>query len=90
MKYRIEKLSCFAFAVTLLLGLAGCSSPQRQQSQDEKTRGHVANATAKLKEESRVAAKNLDEAARQAGFWRLPSGTKSRARNFDVACAVPM
>jgi len=70
MKYRIEKLSCFAFAVTLLLGLAGCSwrnNDTRGQSQDEKTREQVANATAKLKEQSRVAAKNLDQAAHQAG-----------------------
>ncbi len=73
MKYRIEKLSCFAFAVSLLLGLAGCgwrnndTRAQSQKSQDEKTREQVANATAKLKEESRVAAKNVDEAARQAG-----------------------
>lgn len=73
MKHRIEKLFCFAFAVTLLLGLAGCSlrhndrRAQSQESQDQKTREQVANATAKMKEESRVAAKNLDEAARQAG-----------------------
>jgi DNA uptake protein ComE-like DNA-binding protein len=70
MKYRIEKLSCFAFALTLLLGLAGCNwrnNDTRAQGQDEKTREQVANATAKMKEQSRVAAKNLDEAAREAG-----------------------
>lgn len=73
MKYRVEKLLYFAFAVTLLLGLAGCSSrnnnarAQSQESKDQKTREEVANATAKIKEESRVAVQNVDEAARQAG-----------------------
>jgi DNA uptake protein ComE-like DNA-binding protein len=73
MKCRIKKLSCFAFAVTLLLGLARCNSwnshkrAQSQGSKDDKTREQVANATAKMKEESRVAAKNLDEAARHSG-----------------------
>jgi hypothetical protein len=66
MKYRIEKLSRFAFVVTLLLELAGCNwrnndrRAQGQESQDEKTREQVANATAKVKEQSRVAAKNFD------------------------------
>ena len=73
MRNSIEKLSCFAFALTLLVGLAGCSMrnndtrAQSQESKDEKTREQVANTTAKMKEESKVAAKNLDAAARQAG-----------------------
>jgi len=73
MNYRVEKRSCFAFVVTLLVGLAGCNSrsnatrAQSQEVKDEKTREHVANATAKVKEESRVAAQHIDEAARQAG-----------------------
>ena len=73
MRYSVEKLSFFAFAITLSLGLPGCSwwnshpGPQSQESRDQKTREQVANATAKLKEESRVAAKNADEAAREAG-----------------------
>jgi DNA uptake protein ComE-like DNA-binding protein len=72
MNYGLEKPVRFTVAVIVLLGLAGCNSrsnntsAQNQASQDEKTREDVANATAKVKEESRVAAKNLDEAAHQA------------------------
>jgi DNA uptake protein ComE-like DNA-binding protein len=56
----------------LLGGLPACTtrnsdtSAQSQESKDEKAREQVANATQKVKEESRVAAKNLDEAAHQA------------------------
>jgi hypothetical protein len=61
-----------ALAVVVILGLAGCSAKknnmnaQSQESKDEKTREDVASATQKAKEESRVAAKSLDEAAHQA------------------------
>jgi DNA uptake protein ComE-like DNA-binding protein len=56
----------------LLQGLSACTArnsdtrARSQQSKDEKAREQVANATQKVKEESRVAAKNLDEAAHQA------------------------
>jgi len=56
----------------LIAGLPACTArnhdarAQSQESKDEKTREQVANATQKVKEESRVAAKNLDEAAHQA------------------------
>jgi DNA uptake protein ComE-like DNA-binding protein len=56
--------------VLLMFGASGCKSrtanSQTQAAQDQKTRDEVANATAKLKEESRVAAQQLDEAAHQA------------------------
>jgi len=60
-----------ALAVLVILSLVGCTSnnntnAQSQESKDEKTRQDVSDATAKLKEESRVAAKNLDQAAHQA------------------------
>lgn len=62
----------FALAVVVALSLIGCNArnsntnAQSQESKDQKTREDVSNATAKVKEESRVAAKNLDEAAHQA------------------------
>ena len=72
MKHSLEKTARFTLAFAILLSLTGCAShnntsAETQQSKDEKTREQVANATAKMKEESRVAAKKLDQAARQAG-----------------------
>jgi DNA uptake protein ComE-like DNA-binding protein len=64
------RLARLALAALVTLSLAGCArrntNAQSQQARDEKTREDVANATQKLKEDSRVAAKNLDEAAQQA------------------------
>ena len=62
----------FALAslVLLMFGASGCKSgnanSQTQAAQDQKTRAEVANATAKLKEESQAAAQQLDAAAHQA------------------------
>jgi len=54
----------------LMVGLSGCTSrnanSQTQAERDQKTRQEVANATAKLKEESKAAAQDLDAAAHQA------------------------
>lgn len=59
-----------ALLALLMVGLLGCTShnanSQTQASQDQRTRDEVANATAKVKEESKVAAQQLDAAAHQA------------------------
>jgi DNA uptake protein ComE-like DNA-binding protein len=69
MKRHVTYLA-LAFLSLLMVGLLGCTSrnasSQTQAAQDQKTRDEVANATAKVKEESRVAAQDLDAAARQA------------------------
>jgi DNA uptake protein ComE-like DNA-binding protein len=62
----------FALAslILLMLGLSGCKSgnanSQTQAAQDQKTRQEVADATAKLKQESQAAAQQLDAAAHEA------------------------
>jgi DNA uptake protein ComE-like DNA-binding protein len=59
-----------ASVVLLMFGLSGCKSrnadSQAQAAQDQKTRQEVADATAKLKQESQAAAQQLDAAAHQA------------------------
>jgi DNA uptake protein ComE-like DNA-binding protein len=59
-----------ASLILLMLGLSGCksgnSNSQTQAAQDEKTRQEVADATAKLKQESQAAAQQLDAAAHEA------------------------
>ena len=59
-----------AFLALLVVGVSGCTSrnasSQTQADRDQKTRDEVANATAKLKEESQAAAQQLDQAAHQA------------------------
>ena len=72
MRSDLDRLIRFALATLVILGLIGCSArnsntnAQSQESKDEKTREDVANATQKAKEESKVAAKNLDDTAHQA------------------------
>jgi DNA uptake protein ComE-like DNA-binding protein len=54
--------------ITLVLGLSGCSSRSRAQSQseqDQQTREKVADATQKAKEESQKAAAQVQQAAQQ-------------------------
>jgi DNA uptake protein ComE-like DNA-binding protein len=69
MKRHVTYLA-LALLALLMVGLLGCTSrnasSQTQEAQDQKTREEVANATAKVKEESRVAAQQLDAAAHQA------------------------
>jgi DNA uptake protein ComE-like DNA-binding protein len=72
MRFDLDNLVRVTLAAVIIGASVGCVSrdqnanAQSQQSKDDQTRQEVADATQKAKEDGKVVAKNLDQAAHQA------------------------